>query len=189
MHVNRHEGYQAMERSILDSIGDSVFIISEDRNIVFANKTARKTFGIDTLESIQHEKCCDVLNFDICFDVCPAEKLPINEMAHNYNVKRNGEEIPYCMSTSILSSTTGQREGVIHTVKRMKPAGCAHMGKSTDAPGTGENDLERIEKERLIDALVAHRWKVIKASESMGYSRVTMWRRMKKYGIKLPNRR
>ncbi|MDH3259023.1 MAG: sigma 54-interacting transcriptional regulator, partial [Deltaproteobacteria bacterium] len=63
-----------------------------------------------------------------------------------------------------------------------------------ECPQAGEmnitgDDLEHIEKQRVVEALMEYNWKVIKAAESIGYSRITMWRRMKKFGIRLPNRK
>ncbi|RMG59030.1 MAG: PAS domain-containing protein [Deltaproteobacteria bacterium] len=50
-------------------------------------------------------------------------------------------------------------------------------------------DPVKIEKERIVAALLANNWKVTKAAEALGYSRVTLWRRMKSLGIDLPNRK
>lgn len=52
----------------------------------------------------------------------------------------------------------------------------------------GGGDLHSIEKERIYKALIENNWKVAKAASTLGYSRVTLWRRMKDFGIFLPNR-
>ncbi len=50
------------------------------------------------------------------------------------------------------------------------------------------HDAMSIEKMRIVRALTKHNWQVTRAAESLSYSRTTLWRRMKKLSITLPNR-
>jgi PAS domain S-box-containing protein len=299
-----------IDGQMIDSIGDSVVLISEERKIIYANRVARKVLGIDFDSiGIDEECCCNVLNMDICFGECPADTIRDDEdVVNNYPVKINGSDDSYCVSTSILRDDEGNRDGVIHTIKSMEVvdrlAGkgktprdelsrerriievildsiadgvftvdeegmISHLSKGMEeitcfrkdellGKGYGElfrdnlcegecpinssikekreieksreviltregkpvsvvlntsllfqdgeyvglvctiqkvseldiesEDLVQVEKRRILKALMDNNWKVIKAAESIGYSRITMWRRMKKFGIKLPNR-
>jgi len=46
-------------------------------------------------------------------------------------------------------------------------------------------NLEYIEKEHILKALINTNWQLARASESLQISRSTLWRKLKKYGISL----
>lgn len=62
--------------------------------------------------------------------------------------------------------------------------GCKNI---TKAPGTGDmnNNLNNWEIDRIMDALKRNDLSVQKAADELGMSRTTLWRKMKKYNIKL----
>ena len=61
--------------------------------------------------------------------------------------------------------------------------------KTFPAPHFIDNhDAVSIEKLRIVRALTKHNWQVTRTAESLSYSRTTLWRRMKKLSITLPNR-
>lgn len=113
-----------MQRNMIDSIGEAVVFVSENKRIAYANRSARKLFGIDLGTLDDTVKCCDVLNLDMCAEVCPAERLSSeDEVVNNYPVKREGSAAPYCVSTSIFVDDEGNRDGIVHTIKSMEFVG------------------------------------------------------------------
>ncbi len=113
-----------MSHKVIDSIGDSVVLISNDKKITYVNRMARKLLGID-LDAIDGDiTCCDLLNLDICTEKCPVETLSDSQdVINSYLVKREGDETPFCVSTSILEDCEGNREGIVHTIKSMEIVG------------------------------------------------------------------
>ncbi|HIC98432.1 MAG TPA: hypothetical protein EYP08_01895 [Pyrodictiaceae archaeon] len=46
--------------------------------------------------------------------------------------------------------------------------------------------LSKVEKKVILDALRGHNWSKVKTAKSLGISRSTLYRKLKKYGIKEP---
>ncbi|MBF3187460.1 sigma-54-dependent Fis family transcriptional regulator, partial [Pseudomonas aeruginosa] len=42
------------------------------------------------------------------------------------------------------------------------------------------------ERDALLDALVRHRWKPMAAARELGISRATLYRRVRRHGIRMP---
>ncbi|MCX7831058.1 MAG: hypothetical protein N2445_08395, partial [Acidobacteria bacterium] len=43
--------------------------------------------------------------------------------------------------------------------------------------------LQRLEKELIAKTLEDSKWRITKAAQKLGVSRVTLWRKMKEYGL------
>lgn len=69
----------------------------------------------------------------------------------------------------------GIRDGVSHTTKR--------SGTRIE-----DTDLRSIERTRIVRRLEANNWHVAATASDLGYSRSTLWRRMKQLEIRLPGR-
>ena len=78
------------------------------------------------------------------------------------------------------------RSGVIESkhfaacLGRKKPHGPA-CGKIPDKPPRGLPDSDR---EKILEALAENDWQRAKTADSLGMDRTTLWRKMKKYGIR-----
>lgn len=113
-----------MDNHVIDSIGDAVVLISKDKRLLYANREASKSLGIAQETIANREKCCEVMNLDICFGKCPADSIDEpGEVVNNYLVKRKGQDFTYCVSTSILPGKGGEKDGIIHTIKSMDMVG------------------------------------------------------------------
>ncbi len=62
-----------------------------------------------------------------------------------------------------------------------------HTGRKSEAlpveSGAGEKTLDELEKDHILQTLEKHNWNQKKASDSLGISTTTLWRKLKSYGI------
>jgi PAS domain S-box-containing protein len=108
-----------------------------------------------------------------------------NLVAHSWpgNVRELENAIIYSMAS--CSGKRIERACLPPDIRDVPEGDCKEM---LQAQGRQEGSLDEIERKRVVRALADHGWRVSAAAANLGYSRVTLWRRMKKYGIVLPNR-
>ncbi|UTN78773.1 hypothetical protein NMC42_09360 [Pseudomonas aeruginosa] len=77
----------------------------------------------------------------------------------------------------------------LRAVRRRHPATRRPSGRAAwRRPDTGQcvRERRRSERDALLDALVRHRWKPMAAARELGISRATLYRRVRRHGIRMP---
>jgi len=90
-----------------------------------------------------------------------------------------------------IASSSGrriERSGLPPAIQDAVPGSAS--GSPPDASSeTGSADLRSIERARIVRRLEANNWHVGATAGDLGYSRSTLWRRMKELDVRAPNRK
>ncbi len=105
-------------------------------------------------------------------------------MLERYNYPGNIRELKNLIETAFIFCN-GEKIDVPHLPKyirvRQKPSRIDR--KNTPTNTEMKSRRENNEKEMILSELEKNRWNIKKTSESLGIHRITLWRKMKKYGI------
>ncbi|PVZ09774.1 MULTISPECIES: sigma-54-dependent Fis family transcriptional regulator [unclassified Pseudomonas] len=106
------------------------------------------------------------------------------------------------LSTAALECLLGYRwPGNLRQLRQVLRYACAVCGGSTiqlaDLPTEvrgcsrpqAQSPVADPQRQRLLDALVQHRWKPAEAAHALGISRATLYRRVNEHGIDMPGKR
>ncbi len=103
---------------------------------------------------------------------------PAIELLSSYHWPGNVRELENCIERAVLLST----DGVIHG-HHLPPTLQSAESTDTRLHGTLEEELEKVEKELLLDALKSAKGNAAQAARALGISERVMGLRIKKYGI------
>jgi PAS domain S-box-containing protein len=166
-------------RLILKHIEDGLLIVDTEGRILFANDSFREMVGRPG-EDLAGRMCCELGVGAFCDHHCPVTNGKDGTCAGSstLHVKigdHGGKGRPgaYCVAMSPVRGDDGTVVGwfenfrgmdaVIDTIRRAEPEGG--------------------EAARIVRALESNRWSVGRAAKDLGFSRTTLWRRMRYFGI------
>ena len=104
------------------------------------------------------------------------------EILLSYNYPGNIRELENILEYALLTS-----QGKIIEPRHIQPYVQAWINPDQPCPAMGaspvqnENDQE---KQRILDALQRHNWHKTNTAQELGLNRSTLWRKMKRYGLK-----
>jgi Nif-specific regulatory protein len=103
---------------------------------------------------------------------------PAIELLSTYHWPGNVRELENCIERAVLLST----DGVIHG-HHLPPTLQSAESTDTRLHGTLEEELSKVEKELILDALKSNKGNAARAARALGISERIMGLRIKKYGI------
>lgn len=155
-------------RVLAENSFEGVMIVDTDRNVVYWNSQATRITGFRADEVVGHNclagvRCPNCLRNCGLFsrgEICE-RTLPL--------ITRSGREITIIKNAQLVRNGKGEVLGGIEVFRRLK--------RTRTRPGASE------EENRIREALVANQYSRARTASTLGVSRATLWRRMKKYGI------
>jgi PAS domain S-box-containing protein len=106
--------------NIIESMEGGVFAIDKNSRITLCNRAAEEITGFKK-EEVLNKKCCDILQSDLCQEVCPLEKtMETGKPVYNYEINittKAGNKIPVNITTSPLRSSNNEIIGVIENFR------------------------------------------------------------------------
>jgi PAS domain S-box-containing protein len=155
-------------RTIVENTFDGVMIVDTDRNVVYWNSQATRITGFTQAE-VLGQNCLVGVRCPGCLRRCGLftrgeiceRTLPL--------ITRSGREITVVKNAQLVRDAAGEVVGGIEVFHRLR--------RPRQRPGASE------EENRILEALIACRWSRARAARTLGMSRATLWRKMKRYGI------
>lgn len=155
-------------RLIAENSFDAVVIVDTDQRIVYWNSqavritgfTAREVIGRNCLVGVRCPDCLRKCGLFTTGEVCE-RTLPL--------ITKSGREITVVKNAQLIKDGKDRVIGGIEIFHRLR--------RVRTRPGASE------EENRIRDALAANRYGRAKTARTLGMSRATLWRKMKKYGI------
>ena len=181
---------------IVDQLGFPVVVISPEKKISYANPAAHDFLGVPSGFDFSSACCRDLMDFEVCNGKCLSKQIiRPGQVVEKHFVRRRSTGNHYWISTSLLKGFGDDGDYVLHSIRDMEPIVQGRLPAGDQVPGTGvpggegiSDDTFALERRRIIRTLADNNWRVGRTADSLGYSRVTLWRRMKSLGIKLPNK-
>jgi PAS domain S-box-containing protein len=155
-------------RMIAENSFDGVMIVDPDKNIVYWNSQATRITGFRS-EEVVGQNCLVGVRCPNCLRKCGLfTKGEICERTLPL-ITKSGREITIIKNAQLVKNDKGKILGGIEIFRRLK---------RTRAPaGAPEEEV------RIREALLANEYSRSRTARSLGMSRATLWRKMKKYGI------
>jgi PAS domain S-box-containing protein len=99
-----------------------------------------------------------------------------------YDWPGNVRELEHAVEYALISSTTGRIERAFlpQPLRRLTPE---KTNDIEDEVSRSQEPVTARDRKTIISSLEQHRWNVSQTAESLGVSRTTLWRRMKRLGI------
>lgn len=109
---------------VLRSMSDGIITIDATRKITSMNAAAEAMTGIPEAEAVGQE-CSKILGSEICLRRCPFQDVwEHGETVVDFNFTledRTGQRLPVSMCTSLLKNEAGQKIGLIHSIRDIRP--------------------------------------------------------------------
>lgn len=180
--------------AVLDAVSDAVVTMNRDYVITSFNRAAEQATGSARTDAIGR-LCSEILSSFVCQHVgeCPMTQLLAADSAsitRQYSVStRHAEQTLRSVSVYPLRDGLGRVVGGIETFRSLQPAGASSV--AADAvrgiqllEPTGARILETSQRRVIEEVLRRHRWNRSAACEELGLSRTTLWRKMRRLGIR-----
>jgi PAS domain S-box-containing protein len=153
---------------IAENSFDAVVIVDTDQRIVYWNSqavritgfSAREVLGQNCLVGVRCPNCLRRCGLFTRGEVCE-RTLPL--------ITKSGREITVVKNAQTIKDGKGRVIGGIEIFHRLR--------RARTRPGASE------EENRIRDALVANRYSRSRTARTLGMSRATLWRKMKKYNL------
>lgn len=155
-------------RLIAENSFDAVLMVDTDQRIIYWNSQAVRITGF-TADEVLGQNCLVGVRCTNCLrrcglftrgEVCE-RTLPL--------ITKSGREITVVKNAQLVRDAKGKVVGGIEIFHRLR--------RARTRPGATE------EENRIRDALAANKYSREKTARTLGVSRATLWRKMKKYGL------
>jgi PAS domain S-box-containing protein len=176
--------HSAVLAAVLGCVGDGVLTVDAHFRITSFNRAAEQITGVPAREALG-KRCAEVLRADVCGNGCAIRKVlesggKVVDHPARIVVGRGGPAA-ISLSAEALRDDEGELLGAVEAF-RARAAGESRTG----AVGQGEpSTLARAESDVIRRVLSATGGRVGIAAKKLGISRTTLWRKMKKYGIRV----
>ncbi len=109
---------------VLRSMSDAIITVDAHNRVTSMNAAAEAMTGIPEAGAIG-KKCSEVVRMDICLNRCPFKDVwERGETVVEFNVVLEdgvGRHLPISMCTSLLKNEAGEKIGVIHSIRDIRP--------------------------------------------------------------------
>jgi len=155
-------------KTIAQNSFDGIMIVDPDQRIVFWNDQATRITGFRE-EEVLGENCLVGARCPNCLRKCGLfTKGEICERTVTL-ITKTGREIVVVKNAQLVKDPDGTILGGIEIFHRLR--------------GIRRRSGVNEEEARIREALEASQWSRQKTAETLGISRATLWRKMKRYGI------
>jgi PAS domain S-box-containing protein len=174
---------------VLDAVSDAVFTVDRDFVITSFNRAAEANTGLQRAD-VLGRRCYEVLHSTVCDYVaeCPLTQLFDGRGVHD------GHEIDIVRGLqpggSLRVSVHALRDGeggIVGGIEMLRPftAGEAlHPSRVTTSRSAADlTVLDASERRAIEGSLQRYGWNRSKVCEELGFSRTTLWRKMRRLGI------
>ncbi len=172
-------------KAVLDAVDDGILVINHDFAITSFNQSAEQLTGVSREQALGRH-CSEVLRTDVCGDDCPMHQVMRADggarTATAIMHPRHGEPAEVEMRVAVLRDEHGGISGGVKVFRRHTDAD----GRGRSAPVPGLSILEASERRAIEDTLRRCQWNQAAASQALGISRTTLWRKMKRLSIRPP---
>ncbi len=122
--VSRSKRWPFNVADVLRSMSDAIITVDADQRVTSMNAAAEAMTEIPEAGGIG-KKCSEVVRMDICLNRCPFKAVwERGETVVEFNVvleNRVGRRLPISMCTSLLKNEAGEKIGVIHSIRDIRP--------------------------------------------------------------------
>ena len=168
MQQSRIFGVPNLWRLITENSFDAIVIVDTDRRIVYWNSQAVRITGF-TADEVLGQNCLVGVRCPNCLRKCGLfTKGEICERTLPL-ITKSGREITVVKNAQLIEDGKGKVIGGIEIFHRLR--------RTRTRPGAPE------EENRIRDALAANKYGREKTAKTLGMSRATLWRKMKKYNL------
>ncbi len=172
-------------QAVLDAVDDAILVIKPDFTIASFNRSAVELTGVPRDQALG-QPCSDVLRTDVCGADCPMHQvLRAGGGARTATATmhpRHGEPAEVDMRVDALRDERGGITGGVKVFRRRANG----AGRADAAPLPGLTILQASERRAIEDTLRRCGWNQAAASQALGISRTTLWRKMKRLNIRPP---
>ncbi|MFP4082659.1 MAG: PAS domain S-box protein [Candidatus Aminicenantes bacterium] len=118
--MSKEEITKELLEDILGSMEGAILAIDKNSRIIYLNHSAEEITGFKMEEAL-NEKCFEILNSDLCKDICPLKKaMETGKPVHNYELmitNREGNRVPLNITTSPLRSSNNEIIGAVENFR------------------------------------------------------------------------
>lgn len=169
---------------VLDTVADGVFAVDEHLRITTFNRAAEEITGLRRCDVVGRV-CYEAMPGPACTSSCPLRRAlatgrPGQAIQPVYVL--GGLNRPTCMRTRPLTDSAGH---VVGGVGVFRPAD-AQVATADPAAGPSRtlSILDASERAAIVRTLARHHGNQAAASQELGISRTTLWRKMRRLGIR-----
>lgn len=190
---------------LLDTIPVGILVLDVDRRVVALNRRLREWTGAS---GVSGRPCWEIMDHSVCRENCPVpEMAPADEVREMKSIReeKNGQSLSLIVTVGPIRDAGGCIVGFLESVA--PDAGFPGAASKGDSQGEGfpkdallegsYTDLssleaddrletltwEEVERRLILDALVRSGGKRKDAAKRLGWSRSTLWRKMKARGV------
>jgi transcriptional regulator with PAS, ATPase and Fis domain len=176
----------------LDAVAEGVLIINRDFIVTYCNRAAERITGVKRAAAVGR-RCADVMRSSICGK--PGECPVAAAMESGATCRRDAVQLDHDRAAQTVSigahalcDDAGRTIGGVETLRVLVgssrksaefPVACA----APDAEN-GFSLLDASERQTIEAVLRRHAWNKSTAAQELGISRTTLWRKMRRLGIK-----
>jgi len=176
--------------TVLDAVSEGLFTVDCDFTITAFNRAAEHVTGFDRA-SVIGRRCYDVFRTPSCGQACPmAQALRHGDSARLGPLMihdQGGNLCPVHVRARPLRDHAGNIVGGVQVIVR-SPSITDAKEREVDVtlePSPQLPLLHAIERRTIEEVLKRNGWNRSTASQELGISRTTLWRKMRKLGIQL----
>lgn len=182
----------AQFETVLDSVSDAVFTVDRAFRITYFNRTAERVLGVSRA-AVLGRYCYDVFRSPACHVDCPVDRAFRSGQATTgcrLSANHDRPAAPVQFHAAPLFDAAGNVVGVVEASRVDGDAAPdARPPGQAAAPRPDLSILAASERQAIEAVLREHRWNQVAASRILGISRTTLWRKMRKLGIRVPRLR
>jgi transcriptional regulator with PAS, ATPase and Fis domain len=189
----------------LDGIPVGILVMDTDRRVVALNRRIREWTGTTRTEAAGRP-CWEIVNHGACRENCPVPAMaPADEGQELAGSLERSPHLPVALSVTVcpLRDAGGRIVGFLESMRetsetdRFPASGSKKRGlppslskeplspnrATAGRPQTEGLTWEEVERRLILDALVRSGGKRKEAASLLGWSRSTLWRKMKARGV------
>lgn len=192
---------------LLDAIPAGILVMNSERRVTTLNRRLREWTGHSVGGAFVGQPCWKVVNHSICREDCPVFAMAPTDGIRHFGAEmpsQAGPPLPLSISIGPIRGAGGQVVGFLESVVARSdstPLPFANSGLSSfPNPGNARDHglaglaaveetapphltWEEVERRLILDALVRSGGKRKEAAKLLGWSRSTLWRKMKARGV------
>jgi PAS domain S-box-containing protein len=183
------ENNDRLLKAVLSCVADGVFTVDDKFRITSFNRRAERITGVAAGDALG-KRCSDILQADICKEQCPVRRM----MESDGEIADQPAQIlvntPHSTAVSVssallrkngrfLGAVQAFREAVVTVADVPQPA-----EQKSAAPRRRSSPLGLAEADAIRRTLSAAGGHIGRAAKELGISRTTLWRKMRKHGIR-----
>ena len=181
---------EVLQRQVFDQLPVAVYVCEASGLIVYFNDQAAKLWGRSpNLNDCYDRFCGSYRMYSLDGEPIPHAECPMAEVLRTgmsvtdreiVIERADGSRGVALVNINPLKDATGKVIGAINCFQDITEQ---KRGMALTSKSTLNSECAAAERQRVAEALTRHKGRVGRAAESLGVSRVTLWTKMKRFGL------